>query len=79
MAKEGDVSAIYKYITDSSFNVASMSKEEDGSVIMNVVQASENLWQRNITPPIFVSGNIPGGMDRNKSLIERYMPRIKHL
>lgn len=44
-----------------------------------VVQASENLWQRNITPPIFVSGNIPGGMDRNKSLIERYMPRIKHL
>ncbi len=42
LAQDGDVSAIYKYITDSSFNIASMSKEEDGSVIMNVVQASEN-------------------------------------
>lgn len=44
-----------------------------------VVQASEILWTRNITPPIFVSGNIPDGMERNKHLIEQYMPRIKHL
>ncbi len=42
MAKDGDVSAVYRYITDSSFKVVSMSKEEDGSVIMNVVEASEN-------------------------------------
>lgn len=44
-----------------------------------VIQADEELLQAGITPPIYVSGNIPGGMERNQNLIERYMPRIKHL
>ena len=29
--------------------------------------------------PIYLSGNIPGGAEYNKSLIERYSARIKHL
>ena len=44
-----------------------------------VIQADEELLQACITPPIYVSGNIPGGMERNQNLIDRYMPRIKHL
>ncbi len=44
-----------------------------------VVQADENLWKMGITPPAYVSGNISGGMERNQALIDRYMPRIKHL
>ena len=44
-----------------------------------VVQADENLWKKGIMPPVYVSGNIPGGMERNQALIDRYMPRIKHL
>ena len=44
-----------------------------------VIQADEELLQAGITPPIYVSGNIPGGMERNQNLIDRYMPRIKHL
>ena len=44
-----------------------------------VVQADELLWQRGVTPPVYVSGNIPGGMEKNKDLIRRYMPRNKHL
>jgi len=44
-----------------------------------VVQADENLWKKGITPPAYVSGNIPGGMEHNQALIDRYMPRIKHL
>lgn len=44
-----------------------------------VIQANEELLRTGITPPIYVSGNIPGGMERNQNLIDRYMPRIKHL
>lgn len=44
-----------------------------------VIQADEELLRAGITPLVYVSGNIPGGMDRNQNLIDRYMPRIKHL
>ncbi len=44
-----------------------------------VVQADENLWNEGIMPPVYVSGNIPGGMEKNQDMIDRYMPRIKHL
>ena len=45
----------------------------------NYADMKTRLLQAGITPPIYVSGNIPGGMERNQKLIERYMPRIKHL
>lgn len=44
-----------------------------------VVQADEMMWKQGLTPPVYVSGNIPGGMEKNKNLIQRYMPRNKHL
>ena len=44
-----------------------------------VVQADENMWQAGVRPPVYVSGNIPGGMEKNQELIRRYMPRNKHL
>ena len=44
-----------------------------------VVQADEYLWQSGVRPPVYVSGNIPGGMEQNRELIRRYMPRNKHL
>lgn len=44
-----------------------------------VVQVNEFLWKDGVTPPVYVSGNIPGGMERNQALIHRYMPRNKHL
>lgn len=43
------------------------------------VQAEENLMKMGITPPVYVSGNIPGGMERNRHLIQSYMLRNKHL
>ena len=30
-------------------------------------------------PPVYLSGNIEGGAEFNKSLIEAYLPRVKHL
>lgn len=44
-----------------------------------VIQADEELLQAGITPPVYVSGNIPGGMEQNMELINRFFPRIKHL
>lgn len=44
-----------------------------------VVQADEWMEQQGDTPPVYVSGNLPGGMKRNRELIRRYMPRNKHL
>lgn len=44
-----------------------------------VVQADENMWKDGMMPPVYVSGNVPGGMERNQEIIDCYMPRIKHL
>ena len=44
-----------------------------------VLQAEEIMWANGQVPPVYVSGNLPGGMERNQALIDRYLPRIKHL
>lgn len=35
--------------------------------------------ERGIKPPVWKSANLPGGDEYNKSLIEKYLPRIKNL
>ncbi|MEM3433104.1 MAG: SIS domain-containing protein [Candidatus Methanomethyliaceae archaeon] len=37
------------------------------------------LAERGVTPPVWVSANMPGGDEKNKIYRERYMPRIRHL
>lgn len=44
-----------------------------------LVQVNEFLWEDGVTPPVYVSGNIPGGAERNQALIHRYLSRNKHL
>lgn len=44
-----------------------------------IVQADEFLWKTGMKPPVYLSGNISGGMEYNQSLIRRYMPRIRHM
>lgn len=52
-----------------------------GSLILNMMMTTvaEKLVERGVTPPIFVSGNIPGGFEQNEAYIEQYRGRIKHL
>lgn len=67
-------------IADSGIKIGPISTISSCLIAQSiVVQADEILWEKGIKPPVYVSGNIPGGMDRNKKLIEQYMPRIKHL
>lgn len=52
-----------------------------GAAIVNAITIGvvENLVARGIDPPIFKSANIPGGMEHNAKLLERYRPMIKAL
>lgn len=52
-----------------------------GAYVMNsmMMQVVKELKDRNIDPPVFVSGNVEGGMEYNHAHIEKYKNRIKHL
>lgn len=52
-----------------------------GAFIINAVlaQAVENLLDRGISPPVFWSGNLFGGMEANQEYIDRYWGRIRNL
>lgn len=67
-------------IPDSDMRVGPISTISGCLIAQSiVVQADEYLWQSGICPPVYVSGNLPGGMERNRALITKYMPRNKHL
>lgn len=44
-----------------------------------VLSTMEAMVARGITPPIWVSSNMPGGDEMNAKYLEEYGPRIKHL
>ena len=44
-----------------------------------LLRAAEMAVQLGVKPPIYKSGNVAGGAEFNKALIEAYQPRIKHL
>ena len=52
-----------------------------GAFILNTIlaEATELALAEGVDVPIYVSGNIPGGAERNKDLIARFQPRIPHL
>lgn len=52
-----------------------------GAFIVNCIlaQAAESLGRAGVQPPIYCSGNIPGGMEKNAALIQKYASRIRHL
>ena len=50
------------------------------SFIMNSILAEAvDIASEKTKPPIYMSGNVDGGAEYNAALIDRYIPRIKHL
>lgn len=49
--------------------------------ILNTIlaEATELALKDGVDVPIYLSGNIPGGAERNAALIQRFQPRIQHL
>lgn len=52
-----------------------------GAFILNSVLAEGTrlALARGVDVPVYLSGNIPGGAERNEALIRRFSPRIRHL
>lgn len=52
-----------------------------GAFILNsiLLEAAQKSIDTGTKAPIYMSGNIDGGAEYNKSLIERYLPRMKNL
>ena len=44
-----------------------------------LIEGAKKALARGVTPPIYTSGNVDGGMVRNVSLEERYFGRVKRL
>lgn len=52
-----------------------------GAVLMQAIvsQVVQNLVEKGITPPIYVSGNLDGGMAQNARMLEAYKDRIFYM
>jgi len=52
-----------------------------GSALLQaaIVQTTANLLARGLTPPVFVSSNLPGGEERNQAMLERCRGRLRYL
>jgi uncharacterized phosphosugar-binding protein len=44
-----------------------------------MIETAKALIAMGVKPPIFVSGNMPGGDEACRALIEHYVPKVKHL
>jgi len=44
-----------------------------------MIETAKKLISMEVEPPLFISGNMPGGDEANKNLIEKYIPLVKHL
>lgn len=44
-----------------------------------ILQATELMLKKGVTPPIYISGNIEGGQEYNEKFIKKYKHKLKHL
>lgn len=44
-----------------------------------IIETVKRLMEMGVKPPLWMSANLPGGDEANRSLEEKYIPRIKHL
>ncbi|MBW1696738.1 MAG: sugar isomerase domain-containing protein [Deltaproteobacteria bacterium] len=44
-----------------------------------VIETAKALLSMGVEPPLLVSGNLPGGDELNRQLIDKYIPLVKHL
>jgi uncharacterized phosphosugar-binding protein len=53
-----------------------------GTFVLNLLlveSIAKLLKESNVVPPVFVSGNLPGGKEKNRELIEHYRRLVKML
>ena len=67
-------------ITGSAVKMGSVSTAASSFILQSVLlEAAETAARNGKEIPIYQSGNVEGGAEYNRRLIEAYLPRIKHL
>ena len=67
-------------ITGTDVKMGSVSTAASSFILQSVLMEGAEIAAKNGAElPIYKSGNIEGGAEFNKSLIKKYLPRIKHL
>ncbi len=67
-------------ITGYDTKMGSVSTVASSYILNSVLlEASEIAARSGAEIPIYMSGNVDGGAEYNKTLIKKYLPRIKHL
>ena len=67
-------------ITGTEVKMGSVSTAASSFILQSVlIEGAEIAAKNGAELPIYKSGNIEGGAEFNKSLIKKYLPRIKHL
>lgn len=59
--------------------MGAVSTAASSFVLNSVLIEAASIASEQTVPPIYKSGNVAGGAEYNKALIERYIPRIRHL
>lgn len=67
-------------ITGTEVKMGSVSTAASSFILQSfLIEGAEIAAKNGVEPLIYKSGNIEGGAEFNKSLIKKYLPRIKHL
>lgn len=67
-------------IAGTDANMGSVSTAASSFIMQSVLMEGAAIAAGNgAKPPVYMSGNIEGGAEFNKKLIDEYLPRIKHL
>lgn len=70
---DGVIESKYGYIGSSSSIAGAYIAQ---SLVLNIIKLYED---EGLTPPVYISANIPGGDEHNKEIYEKYKDRIKCL
>ena len=67
-------------ITGAETKMGSLSTVASCFILQSLLmEASEICGKEGVKLPVYMSGNVEGGKEYNKEIIEKYLPRIKHL
>lgn len=67
-------------ISSSEAKMGSVSTAASSFVLQTILmEGADTAGKAGKIPPVYMSGNIEGGAEFNRKLINEYMPRIKHL
>ena len=67
-------------LTLGDLELAPISTVSFAAILHQILyQAAQILAEQGVPPPVYKSGNAPGGDEHNKALVAKYKGRIKHL